>query len=117
MKPKLIINDHALDKYRLTWQFEDDIGGNLGDSDYFRERDLPKLTGEERTDAISYFTAGKTDAVEHDSIGFWWPTRRGAADALRAIKLAVKLDSGGPLPEWAIKALAAGFSAPKNWKP
>lgn len=115
---KLIVDDLARDgKHRLSWWFEDDIGGHLGDCDPVDEAALVNLTGEERSDAVMYLTALRTNGVERDSLGFYWPSQTSAQNALRTIKLAVKSDAGGPMPDWAVKAIGAGFKPPKGWKP
>lgn len=47
-----------------------------------------------------------------------WYTRSGASKALAAAKAALTIHrSAKPWPEWAKQALAAGWKAPKGWKP
>lgn len=47
---------------------------------------------------------------------FFWESKSGAAKALRVAKEVVK-NRERPLPDWAIKAIAAGWKAPKGWEP
>lgn len=47
---------------------------------------------------------------------FRWETVAGAKAALRLAKMAIK-NRERPLPEWAKTALAAGWKAPRGWKP
>lgn len=58
------------------------------------------------------------DGREGEDGPFWWESRSGAQKALKVAKEAVKLAAEKrPLPEWAKKALAEGWKAPKGWKP
>ncbi len=47
---------------------------------------------------------------------FFWESRSSAAKALKVAKEAVK-NRERPLPEWAKKAIAEGWKAPKGWQP
>lgn len=118
-KPYLVVNDHeARDwKYRLSWYFpdDDDIGGSVGDEEYTAEQ----LTDPEvdRDCVVAYLAAKDTPDVARDCTGFYWETAAKANAALRVVKAALRSDGGAPMPDWAIKALAAGWKAPKGWKP
>lgn len=58
------------------------------------------------------------DGREGEDGPFWWSSRSGAQKALKVAKEAAKLAAEKrPLPEWAKKALAEGWKAPKGWKP
>lgn len=56
------------------------------------------------------------DGREGKNGPFFWLSRSGAAKALKVAKEAIK-NRERPLPEWAIKAIAAGWKAPKGWQP
>ena len=105
--------------YRLAWYFEDegDFGGVLGDGKKYTERDLEKAKGEDRELVLAEITAQQTENVQRDDRGYFWESKKDALGALRACKAAIKNDTGAPWPEWAIKAQAAGWKAPKGWKP
>ena len=49
---------------------------------------------------------------------YLWPGKRAADVALRAINAGMLAwEAGKPLPEWAIKAAAEGWTPPKGWTP
>lgn len=60
---------------------------------------------------------GKPDWT--NASGEWrWETGGGARAALRVAKAAIKANDGKrPLPAWAVSALAAGWKAPRGWRP
>ncbi len=61
---------------------------------------------------------GDQDSRGHDSTGFWWESESAARAALAKVKVIAKtLLNDVPWPEWARKALAAGWKPPKGWKP
>lgn len=118
--PYLVVNDHESDnwKYRLSWYLpeDDDIGGNVGDLSY-TESDLKTLGAGDVDCAIAYLAVAKLDGIQRDSRGVFWDTRAAAQSALRVAKAAITAGVDKPMPDWAQKAIAAGWKAPKGWKP
>jgi hypothetical protein len=118
--PYLIVNDREGDKwkYRLSWYLpeEDDIGGSVGDASY-TEVDLKALDASDVDCAIAYLALAKLAGIQRDVNGFFWETHAAAQTALRVVKTAITAGADRPLPDWARSALAAGWKAPKGWKP
>ena len=116
--PYLIVNDSESNnwKYRLSWYLPDDgdIGGSVGDMSY-TEIDLKEL--DDVDVAIVYLAVAKLDGIQRDFSGFFWETQAAAQSALRIAKAAIAAGVDRPLPDWARQALAAGWKAPKGWKP
>lgn len=119
-KPYLIVDDNEScnHKYRLTWYFpeDSDLGGSLGDEKY-TVADLETVGSEDRDCVVAYLAAVKAPGVENDHAGLFWETGIKARVALRIVKEALKVDTGAPMPDWATKAIGAGWKAPKGWKP
>lgn len=120
MKEKLIVYDDR-GIYRIGWYLpdDDDMGMSLGE-------DLSSISQckdkEHKAATIAlYQVANKLcnlEGMELDGFGFYWESKSKAQAALRLAKQAVKdLGSATPMPEWAKQALAAGWKAPKGWKP
>jgi hypothetical protein len=118
--PYLIVDDRdsANWKYRLSWYFPEyaDIGSSVGDWAY-TEIDLKTLDVSNVDCAIAYLAVAKLDGIQKDASGFFWETREAAQSALRVAKAAITLGVDRPMPDWARQALAAGWKAPKGWKP
>lgn len=106
------------DRHRIGWDFDGEEGGVLGDGHKkFTASDLAKATSEDRDHILATMTAAACPGVERDNDGFYWTSRKAAAGALRVIKAAIKADGGAPWPAWTKEAIAAGWKAPKGWKP
>lgn len=105
----LVENRHL---YRICWYFPDDDeeGAVLGDY----------LHGGTYTPDSEHKIA--TEAVKAtaklDFDGLFWESKAKAQAALAAAKAAIKAaQSSKPWPDWAVKAAAAGWKAPKGWQP
>src|SRR5882762_6400461 len=111
--PTLIVEVTRGYEWRLVWYFpdENDTGATFGDEG--------ESTGQELFEQNAGYSAAKlTHGCERDKIGFYWNTEPQAKRAKTAINAAIKsARSKRPLPDWAIKAIAAGWKAPKGWKP
>ena len=116
-KGKLSIYDADEYLYRLAWYFEDegDFGGIVGE-ELYTENALKNASADDREAIVAQLTAAKTEGVQRDAVGYFWESKKDALGALRACKTAMK-NTETPWPEWAIKAQAAGWKAPKGWKP
>lgn len=111
---KLVVHEDDW-KFRLAWEFEDDIGGTICDeAEYKKYSEENQPEDRETWECWIASTIAKQSAAEHDSFGFYWKSLSDARKVLNQIKLRFKQDR--PLPEWAKTALAAGWKAPKGWK-
>lgn len=120
MTDRLVLDERhkGISKYRLSWYLADegDIGGTLGP--HYSTADLETAkNSEDREVAIACLAAGESPDCKRDHDGYYWDDKKTAASALRFVKHALKTDGGPPWPEWAIKAVAAGWRAPKGWRP
>lgn len=113
--------DRQAEGYVLIWYLaeEGDYGGIL--DGLCTEAALAKAKGEEweaiAMDIESAAVANATGATRSNGY-FLWPSRRAAANALKAVKARVAARrSNRPLPEWAATALTEGWSPPKGWAP
>jgi len=117
-KDKLLIVKNDYD-YQLQWWLveDDDMGLTIGEMQDSDLGDEPE-DREEWENWVAHKIAAKTAGVlpRRDGGAFLWETKRGVEQALKQIKLAWKTQAR-ELPEWAKKALAAGWKAPKGWKP
>jgi len=118
--PYLVVDDREdrHSKYRLSWYLpeDQDFGGSVGDSVY-TEADLKTAAADDVDCVVAYLTASKLDGVQKDYNGFFWESRSQAQAALRIVKAAIAAGVDRPIPDWAQKALAEGWRAPKGWKP
>ncbi len=102
----------------ISWFFpeEDDVGGSVGD-ELYTETDLKTLDASDVDATVAYLAVAKLAGIQRDARGFFWETDAAAKSALRVAKAAIKAGVDRPLPDWAQQALAAGWTAPKGWKP
>lgn len=116
------------DDWRLAWFFaeEGDIGAIIGDHSYSEsvlESRMKEAIEKENDSEYEFFLVEITamrlaeGSANKDSMGYYWPTKAAAKKALAAINLALKNKSEKPWPTWALKAKAAGWTPPENWKP
>lgn len=108
--------------YRIYWRFaeEADLGASLG-----QDKDDGIGDGPEDPDDWEHWAACKAVRgleAKHapdgrDILGWYWVTTAGVMAAIRVAKAAIAAMPWRPIPEWATKALAAGWKAPKGWKP
>lgn len=117
-KDKLMVVKNDYD-YQLQWWLaeDDDMGLTIGE---LRESDLgpEPQDREEWENWVAHRIAAESDDVlsRQDGEAFLWDSQRAVKAALAQIKLAWKTKVR-ELPEWAKTALAAGWKAPKGWKP
>jgi hypothetical protein len=120
-KDRLIVtNEYDRHVFHVAWLLADDgeVGGVLG-------QDSKDGTGAAPTDDADWehWVASKavremTPRPARDSFGYFWESHRGAHEALRVAGEAIKRGRAAkPLPDWAQKAIAAGWKAPNGWQP
>ena len=113
--PTLVLEE-ARGRFYLCWQYPEDTGGVLGQDPSDGEGSCPD---DKDQDAWEHWVASKAirscKEVQRDPYGFYFESEALAKKALRVAKAALKADK--PIPEWAEKALAAGWKPPKGWKP
>jgi hypothetical protein len=131
-KYKLVIVHYGYD-ICITWFDGDEDGANLGESGTGTERELvvarvryesalKSKNGahiEEMRSLLEMAAAdhaAKPFAESRGRNGFVFGSQSSALKALRAARAALK-NLGAPMPEWALKATAAGWKPPKGWKP
>lgn len=115
--------------YSIYWEVEIepgdwDIGGALGDAFPLKKLD-DKTKDEDRSFVIANITASQESPAGRNLYGFYWNTEAQARKVLSKVKAALKADAaaqkalkaGKPWPEWAVKAKAEGWRAPKGWVP
>jgi len=114
---KLVVDCDRLGVWRITWFLAEDgdLGASLGEQEY-TQASLEKADPAERDHVLATLTAKKTAGVKRDGT-YYWESESAATKALRLINATLKADDGAPWPEWAIKAKAEGWKAPKGWKP
>ena len=128
MADKLAITTGRDVPYVIYWSVElddyDDVGAVLGEeseADRVAYARRIKDSGEDGTDReymVSVLAAMESPGVKHNGAVFYWETLREAQQALRFINLRLKVAKKEiPWPDWAIRAKAAGWTPPKNWKP
>lgn len=129
-KGRLIVEMHSdRSGYGIYWEYEVepgewDIGGALGDALPLKELD-DKTKDEDRSWVVSNLVASQESPSGRNRDGFYWDTESKARKALAKVKAAIKADAaaqkalkaGKPWPEWAVKAKAEGWRAPKGWMP
>jgi hypothetical protein len=119
--------------YSLQWYLEEDgdLGLTLGEGE--THESLSKMDKAiTRRGTVGEDPDGKVEhavttlaAWKHEGMhlapqgqGFYWESKKGAAEALRLVKVAIKeLKDNKPWPEWAKQAAANGWKPPKGWKP
>ena len=111
---KLVVTDNfGRGEFRIAYYFADEgeYGAVLGEGDV-------DGTGDEPVEHRDFWLAHKVciDAgADRDERGFTWESKRKADAVLRQILSATSHEKS--LPEWALKAIAEGWKAPKGWKP
>lgn len=118
MNPKLDIFEER-DGYGIAWFDEDGEGLRLGDSPESENCPTPPKNPDLAEHWHAYQAAIKSLGVELSwNAAPRWDSMSSAKKALSAARAAVKIAaSNKPWPEWARQALAAGWKAPKGWKP
>jgi hypothetical protein len=111
------LTSSTVDGYALIWFIDGEEGLRIGE-DWHTLLDVSKesVDVEQREDWVCAHIAFSF-SPDYLEPFFLWDSRSRAADALRAIKSALKMHRANkPLPEWAQTALAQGWKPPKNWK-
>ena len=109
----LMVDDCDEYRIRIGWQVDDgEIYCYIGDSPHPK---VAPTNPDEWLNWIACEVATADKAADKDRDGYFWESLKSARAALAAISLAVQ--SGKPWPEWAVKAKASGWKAPKGWAP
>jgi len=107
--------DEGSGGYNIGWYFPGDgeFGAYLGD-DITSKKPNPDNQDEWENWAATLAVKEAFPDARRGLQGFEFETMKDAKAALRIAKEATKQNR--PMPEWATKALAAGWTAPKGWK-
>lgn len=103
--------------YYLQWITDGEEGACIGD-ELYDAADLAKADKDMRWFvAATIAVAGMKPKPERrkGGYGFEFDSKTRAKEALRLAKAAK--NHPYPMPEWATQAIAAGWKAPKGWKP
>lgn len=119
MADRLVIQEDR-GYFWIQWQLEDgELGACLGESPSDGTGKPPKDRGNWEhwvaNKTLRDLGARRSSRGSSSSECFTFDERKEALDALRAVKQAMK--SALPMPDWAVKAAAAGWTPPKGWKP
>lgn len=115
MAQERLVLDGWRGTFRICWLIVDDgeEGAHLGD---YLDGSCP--APDKNSEHYIATEAARVVGAEFDSIGLYWHSNAAASKALAAAKAALTIHrSAKPWPEWAKQALAAGWKAPKGWKP
>lgn len=119
--PHLVIREDCRGyRYRLVWHFPDEgeDGGILGEGGKAPKRLERSRNYEQRATFALDRAIDALEVTERDDCGFWFESQSAARRALAVANAVIKsVASSTPWPEWAIKAKAEGWRAPKGWKP
>lgn len=105
--------------YRIAWFIPEDgeFGAYVGDRDLSEE--MGSGTDEDKKSMWEVMTAdaaAKPFSCGKNSYGYEFENEKQAKLALLAANTSL-LTGGAPMPEWATKAMAAGWKPPHGWKP
>lgn len=115
MKDRLtIMEDHYT--FGLIWIVDGEEGAEVGDCPISGRGPEPDDRSDWECWVAERIAAESGAATPRRCYGFRWETRSQATAVLRQIKEAWR-HRERPLPDWAKQALAAGWKAPKGWKP
>lgn len=127
MADKLVI-DGTSRGFQITWLCEEtDLGATLGDTTYTaadldREGDCDHAAASLACDEVALPLVAR-ELAEHEKFTGWiFYNQSDARKALKAANAALKAlrarqKQKEPWPLWALTAKAAGWVAPKGWKP
>lgn len=112
--------------YRIQWYIADigDMGTILGEENYKELKKMKKqleentVRNEDLDHVIVTVAILDHNKPEKDNAGFFWENKADAQTALKLAKTALKsFRSTKSWPEWAMKAVSAGWKPPKGWLP
>lgn len=114
MADKLVVAEEKY-RYRIQWEVDDgdDLGAYLCQDEMDGKGEVP-LDRDEWEHWTASRVARTTNGFFTDDLGAYWESEKQARTALRVIKEALKQERS--LPDWAQKALEAGWKPPKGWK-
>jgi hypothetical protein len=119
----LVHNYYDNERPRLAWYLADEdgeMGAVLGDVTH-GEWTLARVAQQATSDAWEFgmaeYTAGRTEGMKRDRLGYYWDTVTQARKALKVVRAALKRGFQAPWPSWATIAQSNGWTPPKGWKP
>jgi hypothetical protein len=114
-KETLSVYENGSDEWCICWMIDGEQGGDIGDR--YIGKGEPGANDYESyvvQEAVRASDGCRIGRVQYD--GFYFESRKEAVAAKRAADFARK-NMETPMPQWAIQAAAAGWKAPKGWKP
>lgn len=99
----------------LRWVVDGEEGGTVGEVGTL-ETDVENAKNRDDFECrLVNRMVSEIDEVVRDHVGFYFDSATKAKDVLRLVNFALKQPR--EMPDWAKTALAAGWKAPKGWKP
>lgn len=112
-----VVEEASTGNYHIAWFIPDDDGYGAYVGAGFPEDE--KVTEDNKNELWEMKTANEVArpfACCKGSYGYEFETEKKAKQALVACNLALS-SREVPMPDWALKAAAAGWKPPKGWKP
>lgn len=125
-KDKLILDYARNGMYEIVWELveEGDLGARLGEGDGRPPTDKEVNAADDlnwphlRATQIAAKSKGVENVTDDRKyFPYRWETKTDAEGCLREIRAVLKAGRNNPMPDWALKASAAGWKPPKGWKP
>jgi hypothetical protein len=123
MSERLAIEERG-GAYRIGWYFygdeneDEEFGLMLGDHIVSDGIDNRETQAAADAIAASPFRPDYPESLAKRGRAWTWESKSKAQKALAIANAAIKaLNAKKPWPDWALKAVAAGWKAPKGWKP
>ena len=116
----IVVEDEYGVGYRIQWKLAEydvdwgDMGAVIGEGGLDGILDTQPENTEDTFESWIAEKICKDAGVEIDASGFHWESKAAASKMLKVINEATKQKK--PIPEWARKALEAGWTPPKSWK-
>lgn len=122
-KDKLVLEYSNGGLFEIAWYLveEGDLGARLGEGDKAPPTDAEVAAAETDEDwehrRATQIAAASKGVEKYGYDPYRWERRADAQACLREINVVLKAGRVKPMPDWAVKAAAAGWKPPKGWKP